>query len=236
VHSSVYAADELLSHYRRTPADATEADSRAFRRLLREHIGVYAHDPRRARFIDKTQPNTVRAAFVDALLSGCDPHFVLVTRNPYAWCHRAVRRKPPSYTVDLPYVEQLRLVAEHWANSFRLALEDAQRIRNFTVVRYEDFLAAPEAVVRALCDSVGLSFSADLVPAPGQRAPFATLPGDTKWYPLRADGWLAQVTAQDVEIVAERCGEIAGRLGYAAPGALGRDGPVLAGRPSVARA
>ena len=53
-----------------------------------------------------------------------------------------------------------------------------------------------------------------MVPRPGDRFPFATLPGDRKWYPLFADPWLAQVTDREAEIVAGVCGPLATELGY----------------------
>jgi hypothetical protein len=222
-HNSVYASDTLLPCYRRTAADANDRDGAQFRRLLREHLAVYARDPRRARFFDKTHTNTLKIPLLASYLDGCDPVFVLVVRNPYGWCHRAVRRKRPTYRVELSPEEELRLAAEHWANSCRIALEDGS-----TVVRFEDFVADPEAVVRRLCDVTGLEFEPAMVPRPGDRFPFATLPGDRKWYPLFADPWLAQVTDQEAEIVAGVCGPLATELGYRRDGMLSAaDGELL---------
>ena len=208
-HNSVYASNALLPVYRRTAEDADEADGARYRRLLREHVAVYARDPHRARFFDKTHTNTLKIPLLAEYLRGCDPVFVLVVRNPYSWCYRAVRRKRPSYRVTLSPEEELRLAAEHWTNSCRIALEDVA-----TVVRFEDFVADPEAVVRRLCDVTGLDFQPAMVPRPGDRFPFATLPGDRKWHPLFADPWLAQVTDQEAEIVASVCEPLARRLGY----------------------
>jgi Sulfotransferase family len=208
-HNSVYASDPLLPFYRRTADDADEADGAQFRRLLREHLAVYARDPRRARFFDKTHTNTLKIPLLAEYLRGCDPVFVLVVRNPYSWCHRAVRRKRPAYRVELAPEEELRLAAEHWTNSYRIALEDGS-----TVVRFEDFVADPEAVVRRLCAIVGLDFEPAMVPRPGDRFPFATLPGDRKWHPLFADPWLAKVTEREAEIVESVCGPLARKLGY----------------------
>jgi hypothetical protein len=47
--------------------------------------------------------------------------------------------------------------------------------------------------------------------------PFATLPGDRKWYPLGGDDWIGRVTPDEAAIVDERCGELARQLGYASP-------------------
>jgi sulfotransferase family protein len=213
-HNSVYACDELLQFYRRTAADASDDDAAQLRRVLREHIAVYARDPKHARFFDKTHTNTLKLPLLAAYLSGCDPLFVLVTRNPYSWCYRAVRRKRPSYRVRLAPEQELRLAAEHWVNSYRIALADAETIPNVTVVRFEDFVADPEATVRRLCAALGLELQASMIPRPGDAFPFATLPADRKWYPLFPDEWLAEVSDREAAVVAEVCEPLATELGY----------------------
>jgi len=214
-HNSAYASDALLPLYRSRPADVDEAAGRRFRRLLREHIAVYAHGPWRARFFDKTHTFTLKLPLLTAYLEGCNPYFVLVGRNPYSWCYRAVRRKPPSYRVVLSSAERLRHAAEHWANSYRIALEDAARLRApLAVVRLEDFVADAETTVRRLCDALELEFEPGMVPQPGQRLPFATLPGDRKWYPLVEDEWLGRVTDEGAAIVESVCEPLAEQLGY----------------------
>jgi hypothetical protein len=213
-HNSVYACDALLPFYRRTADDADEADGARFRRLLREHIRVNAADPTRARFFDKTHTNTLKLPLLAEYLRDCEPFFVLVVRNPYTWCHRAVLRKRPSYRISLGAEEELRVAAEHWSNSYGIALDDARRIPDVTAVRFEDFVADAEGTIRRLCAFLGLEFESAMVPQPDQALPFATLPGDRKWYPLFADPWLTEVTERTAEIVASRCGPYARRFGY----------------------
>jgi hypothetical protein len=211
-HHSVWACDELLPAYRRTADDATSVDAARFQRVLREHIAVYARDQLSARFLDKTHANAVRIPYLDALLGGCDPFFVLVLRNPYAICPRSLRRKPPSWRTLLPYEEQLALAAQHWHNVTRLALEDGRLTGRFGALRFEDFLRSPETVVRNVCNLVGLPPLPELLPRAGDRFPFATLPTDTKWYPLREDSW--EISDQEIAIVEAHCGELAASLGY----------------------
>ena len=218
-HNSVYACDDLLPAYRKTAEDAGEASGERYRRLLREHIAVYARDPQHARFFDKTHTNTLKLPLLAEYLRGCDPFFVLVVRNPYSWCYRAVRRKRPDYRVPLAPEEELRLAAEHWTNSYRIALEDARHVPNVTVVRFEDFVADPERLVRGLSAFVGLEFDEAMVPRAGDRFPFATLPGDRKWYPLFPDPWLAKVTDEDAAVIASECEPLASELGYERTGA-----------------
>jgi hypothetical protein len=231
-HHSVWASDALLPLYRRTADDVAPAEAERFKRVLREHIAVYASDPDQARFVDKTHTNAVKIPYLDALLEGCDPFFLLVLRNPYTMCTRAARRKRPSWRRELPYREQLGIAAAHWDNAYRLALEDGKRTGRFAAVRFEDFVSAPEALVRAVCAAVQLEFDPELVPAPGQRFPFATLPTDSKWYPLREDPWRAKVDDKEAEIIDARCAELAESLGY---GRVAEEPPairaVLAARP-----
>jgi hypothetical protein len=69
-----------------------------------------------------------------------------------------------------------------------------------------------------------------MVPQPGDRFPFATLPGDRKWYPLFPDPWLAEVTDQEAEIVASVCEPLASELGYTREGRLlAAEGELLPG-------
>lgn len=213
-HSSVFACDELLPRYRRTAQDADAPARAAFERLIREHVALHARGA--GRFLDKTHTSTVPVAYVDALLRNHRPSFVLVTRNPYTTCPHALRRKPPSYRVDLPYPDRLRAVAEHWRNANALALADGARAANFLVVRFEDFLREPEVTVRRLCTFLGLTFEESMVPRAGDALPFATLASDRKWFPLYEDRSVA--SPGDVAIVDEVCGELAADLGYAPPG------------------
>jgi len=218
-HNGAYACDELLPYYRRTPADATDNDARAFKRVLREHIAVLAHDPQRARFLDKTQTYTVSVGYVDALLRGCEPYFVLVVRNPYAMVFSSARPGWPLFRREVPREQWLEIAAQHWANSMRTALGDGERVEHFSVVRFEDFLADPAATVESICRFTGLDFDPDMLPQPHHRAPRGTWPGDYKWYPLFQDLRVPEVGPEEIAVVDRYCRDLAVRLGYEVPSA-----------------
>jgi hypothetical protein len=220
-----FACDSLLPHYRATASDAGAAERARYRRILREHIAVYAHNARRARFIDKTHANTVKIPLLSATLSAADPRFVLVVRNPYTACPWMVRRKPPDLRVPLSNAEQLRLVAEHWANAYRIALEDAADGARVAVLRFEDFLADPQDTMRALCAFLELDYDESLLPRAGDRLPFATLRDDRKWYPLYPDTREAP-SREDALIVGERCAALAERFGYFVDGMTPAEEPL----------
>ena len=86
--------------------------------------------------------------------------------------------------------------------------------------------------MQALCDFVGLEYDPAMVPRPDQARPWATLPGDRKWYPLYADDRLSRVTAEQKAIIGKSCQPLAERFGYSPDGAADRSTPVeiLAGR------
>jgi Sulfotransferase family len=221
-----YACNALLPFYRRTASDATPADARRFARLLREHVSVYAHDPKRARFLDKTHAYTVKIPLLAELLAESPPFFVLVVRNPYAACRWAVARKRELFHPHVSNLERLEVLSEHWANAYATALEDAARVPNVVVVRFEDFLDATESVIRSLCDFVGLEFERAMLPLPGQKRPFATLPGDRKWYPLYQSDWLSEMTDEEEAIITRHCDRLARRFGYDPQGAAGMSAPI----------
>jgi hypothetical protein len=215
--SWLYAVDEFLPRYRRTAEDADTATAERFRRVIRNVILAYAHDPDDCRFVDKSQLYTIQVPYVARLLDGCDPHFVLIARNPYAACARAVakeygRERGGYLEGDLQ--ARVRCAVEHWSNSYRLALESEGDVP-LCCVRYEDFLADPPAVVRRICEFAGLEFHADQVPAAGQRVP---LGGDSyKWYPLKPaenERYLRSIDRALVRALNDRAADVIERLGY----------------------
>ena len=221
-----YACDALLPFYRRTADDATDMDAQRFRRLLREHLAVYGRDPDRARFLDKTHAYTVKIPLLATLLGDAKPFFVLVVRNPYETCRWAIERKLQLFRPGLLRDKRVGLMAEHWSNSYGIALRDAETVPNVAAVRFEDFLADPEALVRALCEFVQLDFDSAMVPQAGQQLPFATLPDDRKWYPLYPSDWLEGMTGDEQAIIGRRCSSHAERFGYTPQGALPSAAPI----------
>jgi hypothetical protein len=166
----LYACDALLPAYRRTADDAETGDAERFRRILREHLAVYARYPERARFLDKTHAYTVKIPLLAALLADANPFFVLVVRNPYETCRWAVERKPTLFQAGVARRQRLELLAEHWSNAYATALGDAEMVPNVATVRFEDFMADPQAVVRALCDDGPRAGSEPSVRDPSRRS------------------------------------------------------------------
>jgi hypothetical protein len=186
----LYAVDEMLPLYRQQASNATPEMAGQFRRAIRLAIAVHARDPQGARFVDKSQTFTVRLSLVNKLLEGCQPRFMLITRNPYAICYRAAFVATPISKLDLSPQKKLRLAAQHWRNSFRCAIEDAHEVDHCMTLRFEDFLKEPEKWLREISQFAQLEYLPSMLPAPEHRIPLGSTGssmGDHKWYPLRCN-------------------------------------------------
>lgn len=221
-HSWSYAADALLSSYRRTASDYDDRHAALLRRIIAESVVRHGGGRSGLRFTDKSQTYTVRMPYIHALLEDTDPHFVLITRNPYASCYRAAAGKAGDmarYAARMDMDRRMEVCVQHWSNAMAIALEDGSKLPRFRVFQFERFLEEPEAAVRELCDFVGLSFDPAMVPAEGDTVPFGSRFRD-RWYPLRADvnrSYLESIPDRYLALVEERCGPLARRLGYASP-------------------
>lgn len=216
--SWTYATDELIPNFRRTASDADGRLRETFLRRLRELLVVHGGARSSHRFVDKSQCYTVKVGFLRRLLEGCDPRFLLVTRNPFALCRRAVEKVLDG--MDLSRSERLDLAVQHWDNSMRCALADGEELGGFTVVRFEDFLAEPEQTLAVIDEVAEIGLEPELLPGPGDRMPLGT-PPDNKWYPLRPEvnrKYLDELPPEVVEAVEERCGDLAERFGYTPEG------------------
>lgn len=215
-----YASDDLWEAYHSTEADANPADARRFRKAIAECLHRFGGEG--SRFIDKSQVFTLKTRYIQALLDGCDPFFVLITRNPYVSCFRAASGKAGDmarYSSFLSFEERFEICIQHWTNSTRVVLDDSRHLRHFRHWRYEDFLAEPEANTKELCDFIGIDFRKDQLPAAEHRIPFGTKFGD-RWHPLRPDNneaYLKRMSREQLLKVLDRCGGLAEKMGYPFP-------------------
>lgn len=220
-----YAADELIDSYRKTSKDLTLEDAAIFRFLIREALHRYGKGRKDARFFDKSQVYTVKLGLLNAILEDTDPHFVLVTRNPYVACYRAAQGKAidmERYASFMSLEERIDLCAQHWTNAIRSAVEDAKSVKRFKTVRFEDILDDPEGEVGGLCDFLGLEFNQNMLPQAHHTIPLGSRFPD-RWYPLITEvnaRYLDEIPTRLLEIIDERCGELAKTFDYSMPQAL----------------
>jgi hypothetical protein len=113
-------------------------------RLLREWGRHWR--PGAAVGIEKSPPNLIRTRFLQALFPSAS--FVIVLRHPVAvaGATRKGRRRRLGY---LPLVR-------HWLACHSILAADAPHLRNVQVVRYERFVADPDAELARLFASIGL--------------------------------------------------------------------------------
>lgn len=216
-----YAADELIHSYRRTAADYDERAARQLRAVIRESL--YRHGrPSAGRFTDKSQVFTVRMSYVNALLVDVNPHFVLITRDPYASCYRNalggaydIRRYAKKHDLDTRF----EICLQHWHNSMTCVEQDREQLSAFTIMKFEDFLIDPRSSLESLCRFLDIPFMEDMVPAPGHKIPFGSRFPD-RWFPLKADvnqRYLAELPRRFEEKIRDRAGDLAAAYGYHSP-------------------
>lgn len=218
----LYATDQLIGKYRCDEKDAQESDARRFQRIIRWIVSRYSSGTAGVpRFVDKSQLYTVKVSYLNALLEGTDPRFVLITRNPYAICYRSVdRARSLQRLADrFTFQERLSLAAQHWANSMEYALSDRDKVKHFLILRFEDFLNDPQDQLLKLCEFIDLEYRETMLPQEDDQFPAGTL-RKSRWYPLRADvnkKYLERIDKGSVEIIGNRCQTYAEQFGYVPP-------------------
>lgn len=214
-----YATDGAVDDFRITPDQATPEMAHDFRQVIKKLIRAHARDPRKSRFIDKSQLYTICVGALDKMLADTNPYFILVARDPFGSVPRTARNyylNPDKHGYDMDYRQALRYCAEHWRNSFALALEDGGRIKNFMTARIEDFFSEPPAFLEAVCDFAELPFDPDMVPGPGQPPTIYQQMG-RRWHPLKpsaTDKARDRLSADERDIILEVCGDVMTKLGY----------------------
>jgi sulfotransferase family protein len=219
--SWTYASRDLYAVYRKRAEDATPELASVMAQVIRGNIQRHAFRRRSARFVDKSQSFSVRAGLVWALLKDYHPHFVLVPRDPYVSVYRAAMGKAGDMkrlTPQLSYEERVDICAEHYANTMRATLEDADR-HGFPlkIVRFETLIADTAATLREVCDFAGLSFHEDMLPAAHHRLPYGSRYRD-RWYPIRAEVnavYQSRIDAATIARVNFHGADVFPRLGYA---------------------
>lgn len=218
--SWTFAARDLFDIYRRSAEDATPELAQSLKRIIRSNLRRHATRIDKARFIDKSQSYSVRAGLIWALLQEHNPIFVLMPRDPYVSVYRAATGKAADMkrlATTLSHDERIDICAEHYANTMRAALEDADR-HGFPlmIMKFEALIAEPSAALQSVCDFCELSFSEDMLPAQHHRLPFGSRYRD-RWYPIKADvNAIYEEMIDDVTIarVNYYAADLLPRLGY----------------------
>jgi hypothetical protein len=218
--SWTFAARDLYPVYRKRAEDATPQLTDRLQSILRFCIRRHAPRLDQARFLDKSQSYTVRTGLIWALLKEHNPMFILMPREPYISVYRAATGKAGDMkrlADRLSYEERIDICAEHYANTMRAVLEDADRHRfPLMIVRFETLIAEPAATLEAVCEFTGLSFNEDMLPAAHHRLPFGSRYRD-RWFPIRSDvnaSYEARIDKTTIDRVNAYGADLLPRLGY----------------------
>lgn len=218
----VYASAPLLGQFRKTAEDWTPPKANRLKRAIKESIRAYASDTGQARFLDMSQTFSLKVPLLRRIFP--DARFIIQARNPYAVCARAARDFRYGWVRKFEANRQVRLLklkllAEHWYNTFALATEDLNNYEHKIFVRYEDLVKQPAFELQRITRAVGLDYSPDMVPRAHHRLPLGS--GEQhKWFPIRTDTnekYLVKLNAISAKIIAEEVEPLARRLGYGYP-------------------
>ena len=218
----VYACEHLLDQYRKTEDDWTQETEDRFIRAIKESVRAYATDPGQARYLDMSQTFALKVPLLRRIFP--DARFIVLTRNPYAVCLRAmhdfryawVRRMEATRETKLL---KLKIVAEHWRNTFAFATQDLEDYKRKVFVRHEDLVVHPEEVLQRITEVADLSYDPDMIPREHHQLPLGSKERH-KWYPLRTDTnnrHLERLDPAKARLIEKEVEPIASKLGYRAP-------------------
>ena len=218
-HNWVFATDALLKHYHGSRADASPELSKALTDVIRSILSLNGSRPAAPkRFIDKSQSLSVRVGLLQALLHDCDPRFVLVVRNPFAAIWRAATGDKVITNLGLPIERRVEIATQHWRNLYQSALQ--YEGDGLAVWKFEDFLGAPDRVIREICEHIDLPYTPEILPGPDDRIPLGSMYDAfslRKWYPLRTDvndRYLQEIPDWARTHIAAECADLIERFVY----------------------
>jgi len=218
--SWLYCTNELLTAYQRTEHNWSPEVEAALVREIKRCIRAYAIDIRRARFHDMSQTYAVKIGLLRKCLPG--GRFILMLRNPYAMCWREVTRKVRKYNFferRPSQAEALKLAAEHWKNTFSVALDDLEGHNDSITLRFEDLLFNLRYWIEKIMKFAELEDGFDLDLIIGGSFPIGSVDRN-KWFPIRTtvnDIYLQEIPSWACDIIEAHCSELAKDFEYPRP-------------------
>ena len=100
-------------------------------------------DLARTVLVEKSPPNLIRMRFLQAVFDESPTYFIVVMRHPTVVAYATKR-----WSGHRHY--SVRSLVEHWVTAHELVMEDADRLTNLRLVRYEELVADPGAVMASL--------------------------------------------------------------------------------------
>jgi len=211
----VYATHFLYDQFHKTAGDVRSEDAEEYKRLIKGLLAKYGRNIANPRFLDKSQTNTLRVTYLEALFEEEEPYFLLLVRNPYVWCKRALLKQTNICKLEGSYEEKLQLACEQYRNSVETCLEEAREVRHFTAFRLEDLIANPRDTLMDICGFLDLDFRDGMLPSPNPCYHWGAIM-DGKWWPLRDSNlkYYEDISSQDADIISENCGDLISEFSY----------------------
>lgn len=159
-------------------------------RLLFDWLGELAL-PLKPLILEKTTANAVRMRWLQRAFPGAA--FLGIVRNGFAVVE-GIKRKGGKTVLR---------GARHWRKVNEIMLEDAERVNNFLLVRYEDFVAAPQSTLSRIAEFLDVRL--DCIRA-----------ARTSIQDMNAQS-ISRLDEAELRVIAHEAGDCLARLGYARP-------------------
>jgi Sulfotransferase family len=97
--------------------------------------------------VEKGSPNLIRAKQIERHFDNA--HFIIMMRNPYAWCESMMRRRKPEKP-KLP----IEKIIEYWLWRANWQIHNVKCLQNVLKFRYEDLCDATETTIKKIIDFI----------------------------------------------------------------------------------
>jgi hypothetical protein len=178
-----YACDDLFDYFRVKDENISNKDADKFKHAIRRVIDMYGYNDRESRFIDKSQSYSLKVSYINEILKTSNPFFLLITRNPYAVCQRAVMKTNLS-KVSVTKEKKINMAVSHWGNTMKSVFEDSRKVENIRNFKIEDVIKCKSEEVREICNFLDIDFNYNMMPSNDDKMPITGL-RDDKWYPIK---------------------------------------------------
>jgi Sulfotransferase family len=97
--------------------------------------------------IEKGSPNMIRADQIEKHFDNA--HFIIMMRNPYAWCESMMRRRKPEKPDLKPYN-----FIEYWLKRADWQIQNIKSLKKVLYFKYEDLCDATDSTIKKIIDFI----------------------------------------------------------------------------------
>ena len=153
--------------------------------------------------VEKSPPNAARTRWFQKHFENA--HFIGIVRNGYAVAEGISRKGDPKSIKDGWPIDKS---AWQWARSNQIMLDDAQKLNNFHMIRYEDLASSPQDELNKIASFLGLEAFPDL-----STQNFAIHERNDSVKDMNASS-IKKLSEADIAQINETAGFMLDRLGY----------------------